>query len=163
VITHTILPTGQTTLIFPNDFCCAGCILSARPCRIPCKIIAALAHHKDDPPSPAYPTQKKTATAIRDINIFQNSPHGADAALLHLVLRSANHHARPFAVSPTAMARQQTIKGWSHHRYRRARAFLEHHNILQHVHQGGNGQHDRNLYRLTEHIPNEIRQPPTCE
>jgi hypothetical protein len=41
-LARVILPNGQVTLIYPEDYCCAGCILSARPCRIPCRIAATL-------------------------------------------------------------------------------------------------------------------------
>ena len=51
-------------------------------------------------------------------------PGGCEALALHMLLRSIHKTGAQFAVAPKAMARDQTLPGWSHVRVRKARKIL---------------------------------------
>jgi Bifunctional DNA primase/polymerase, N-terminal len=63
---------------------------------------------------------------------------GADALQLLLKLQLSHFDRRQFAVAPKAMAAAQVIPGWSHQRYRAARAELLEKGCLKLAHKGGN-------------------------
>jgi hypothetical protein len=69
-------------------------------------------------------------------------PRGVDALALHLLLRSIHDAGAQFAVSPKAMARDQTLPGWSHARVRKAKNTLVDRGFLKVVSRGGSGPRD---------------------
>jgi hypothetical protein len=69
-------------------------------------------------------------------------PRGVDALALHLLLRSTHKAGAQFAVSSKAMARDQTLPGWSHVRVRKAKDILVDGGFLKVVSWGGSGPHD---------------------
>jgi hypothetical protein len=81
--------------------------------------------------------------------VLQESP---DALTLYMRLLWA-HAAReeePFAISPKAMARDESITGWTYpRRYIQARDWLLEQGFLAQEHVGGSKPGDANLYRLT--------------
>jgi Bifunctional DNA primase/polymerase, N-terminal len=83
--------------------------------------------------------------------------HGADAfmLLMHLRLKHAARGLRgeTFAITPKAMARHQTIPGWSGWRYTRARDLLLRARLVEKVAEFQNSRHGRKAaqYRLTGH------------
>jgi hypothetical protein len=76
-------------------------------------------------------------------------PGGSDALMLLLHLRRAHWAAPHFALSAKAMARAQTIPGWtSHNRFRNARAVLIEAGLVEVVSEGGRRRGDPALFRL---------------
>jgi hypothetical protein len=83
--------------------------------------------------------------------------HGADAfmLLMHLRLKHAARCRRgeTFAITPKAMARHQTIPGWSARRYTHGRDLLLQARLVEKVAEFQNSRHGRKAaqYRLTGH------------
>ena len=77
-------------------------------------------------------------------------PRGVDALALHLLLRSTHNADAQFAVSPKAMARAQTLPGWSHARVRKAKDTLVDRGFLKVVSRGGSGPRDPAQFCFTE-------------
>ena len=69
-------------------------------------------------------------------------PGGCEALALHMLLRSTHKTGAKSAVAPKAMARDQTLSGWSHVRVRKARNVLVDRGFLKRVSRGGSGPRD---------------------
>ena len=93
---------------------------------------------------------------------------GADALKLLMKLQLSNFDRSRFALAPGAMAEAKTIPGWSHHKYRAARAELLEKGYLRMVHKGGSRPGDPSLFAFsnppvlmgTNFVPNITRHPP---
>ena len=93
---------------------------------------------------------------------------GADALQLLMRLQLSNFDRHRFALAPKAMAEAKTIPGWSHQRYRAARAELLQESYLKVVHKGGSRPGDPSLFAFssppvvmgTKSVPNITKHPP---
>ena len=79
-------------------------------------------------------------------------PRGVDALALHLLLRSTHNADAQFALSPKAMARDQTLPGWSHVRVRKAKDTLVVGGFLKRVSRGGSGPGDPAQFCFAEGV-----------
>jgi hypothetical protein len=77
-------------------------------------------------------------------------PGGCEALALHMLLRSIHKTGAQFPVAPKAMARAQTLPGWSHVRVRKARNILVDGGFLKRVSRGGSGPGDPALFCFAE-------------
>lgn len=89
-----------------------------------------------------------------EIATFISHGHGADMALLFLVLCRANWDRRQFCASPKAMALHDVIPAWGHsdRRYRRALKALVETGLLRIEKQGGSKRGDASIYSFSPEV-----------
>jgi hypothetical protein len=95
---------------------------------------------------------------------------GGDGHLLFSRLRMAHWGHSEFAVSPKAMAREQTIPGWGPKRYRAALGAITDAKLLNELHHGGRRPGDHSLFSFSTAVigsgargePNITRTPSSA-